>query len=261
MSEHSLSCRSELPTLDLKDVHPEPHNSLFEDLAQLQLNPTSTSGTGRCSAGEVAGGLRVATSVDPLVTTASSLGALLRLSRQALAGGNLKLGARILGKAGSTPLLQSSPSVRHHLAFLGLDVAHRQGGAGAAVSGLTGLVQQDILPSLRSGVQPFPGRAVPLVQLACWLETGGPVAVEGDLGLSVKDCPGEYVPLLPGLSQVRQAQLFLLLSATELAPQLGVGWAALGNWLHARLAEAAEVRDLILLIMSQPASEILEVQR
>jgi hypothetical protein len=192
--------------------------------------------------------MKVATSVDPLVTTASSLGGLLRLSRQALSGKNFKLGARILGKASSSPLLQGSPSLHHHLAFLGLDVVHRQDGDGAAVAGLTALVQRDILPSLRTGGQlSSPGRAIPLVQLACWLEAGGRVAMDGDVGLLLEDCPVEYAPLLPGLSEARRAQLGLVLSATELAPQLAVGWAALGNWLHARLAEASEVRDWFLL--------------
>jgi len=239
-THQNIDCRRELPTLDLADVNPQPQSSLFEDLAQLHLAPVSpATATGSCGAAEVAWGARVATSVNPLVTTAASLGPLMRLCGQALAGGNPHLAARVLRKTRGSPLLPGSPAVRHHLAFLELEGLRCRGEAGTAVSGLSSLVRGEILPVLRSAESPSPGRAVPLVQLACWLEDPGEGG--GVPGVGLEDCPEEYAALLPGLDDKWRLQLSLLIATIEVAPQLAVAWASLGNWLHARLTEVAEV--------------------
>lgn len=201
---------------------------MYEDL--LRLDPLAareeTGGKANVQPAWIA---RTAVAVDPLQKSAATIGSLARLSREASAGGNLKLAGSLIDMARQSPIVQSSPAAAAFFELASLDISQKRGDASDAVARLSEMVRSGGAAG-RPSDEEKEVAALGALRLAEWvaqdteqLDGSAPVAEE-------------------------EAPLALLLRATELAPEMAPAWAGLSNWLHAQCSELPQevCRSLML---------------
>lgn len=198
---------------------------------------------------EISWSARTSLAIDPDVEKGSSLARLLFLSRQTASLGNADQAARILDIAQESALLKADLAMRQCADLLSL--SHQlqvQEKRGEAMAKLTGTVRDDL--ELETWHQQDIGTrsmsAIACIELAALV--GSDDTEQHDSMDPTEAQLGEYSDLHQLCSPLQRTQLFLLQAATKQAPHLALGWAALSNWLHARLAEGElEVNRLSVL--------------
>lgn len=225
-------------------------SGVYEEIQQLDLRPLQTRVVA-LSPAEASWMARVCTACDSSLADRHLLTKLLQLGSQTVAKGNLKAASALLSSAQRSPLLQSDPSTRALADYMSLKQQY-----------LLGTSPDDALQDLAAWVREE-GRldtvggnafALTCVELASWMESqsSSGVSLGQDFNVEVSG----FSQLWHHCNLKHRAQLSLLVTAAQQAPEMALPWAALSNWMHSRLEDGlAKVISSLFPLFSIRKSE------
>ena len=217
---------------------------LYESVVSLDLEFIQLRRPEVAMPSEITWGARVLSTKDPAVNAKSTLPRLLSLSQQASAQGNPGLASKLLDRAKQSAVLSHNAAAQRCVAYQEACQQNLQPEGGtSAMKKLLSLVENG-RPFANPLSQDGKVDALACVQLASWAQSrDDDVPFLQELQSTEV---GEYAQLWQACGRRDQAQLQLLVAATQLSSSTALPWAALSNWLHCKLQEdgSLKVRSL-----------------